>query len=112
MPFVLALGGVSGSGKTTLIRELLRMFPGQFHLHLSYTTRPPREGEEEGVDYYFRTERDFLQAGQDPRFGEFVQARNAWYWIDKYDLFNSLINGGDAIHLFITTQAEEFLAKR
>jgi guanylate kinase len=42
----------SGTGKTTLIRRLLSDLPG-IEFSVSYTTREPREGEREGVDYHF-----------------------------------------------------------
>ena len=58
--------GPSGVGKGTLIRELLRKVPG-LELSISATTRLPRPGERDGVDYHFLTEQEFdrrLQAGQ------------------------------------------------
>jgi guanylate kinase len=42
----------SGAGKTSLVTELLKREPN-VRLSMSYTTRAPREGEVEGVDYYF-----------------------------------------------------------
>ncbi len=42
----------SGTGKTTLIKRLLKETPG-IHFSVSHTTRSPREGEVEGVDYHF-----------------------------------------------------------
>jgi guanylate kinase len=58
--------GPSGVGKGTLIRELLRQVPG-LELSISATTRLPRPGERDGVDYHFLTEQEFdrrLGAGQ------------------------------------------------
>lgn len=48
--------GPSGSGKTTLARELEKLGA---NVLVSHTTRPPREGEEDGKDYYFVTESEF-----------------------------------------------------
>jgi guanylate kinase len=42
----------SGAGKTTLVDALLEREPG-IQLSISYTTRPPRDGETDGVDYHF-----------------------------------------------------------
>jgi len=42
----------SGAGKTTLVDALLEREPG-IQLSISYTTRPPRDGERDGVDYHF-----------------------------------------------------------
>src|SRR4029453_67189 len=45
----------SGGGKTSLVRELLIREPG-IRLSVSYTTRPPRPGESDAVDYHFAEE--------------------------------------------------------
>jgi guanylate kinase len=50
--------GPSGVGKGTLIKELLRRVPG-LELSVSATTRAPRGGERDGVDYHFLEEEDF-----------------------------------------------------
>jgi len=50
----------SGAGKTSLVRALLRADP-QLGLSVSYTTRPPRPGEEDGRDYRFVTRATFEQ---------------------------------------------------
>ena len=41
----------SGAGKTSLIKALVELCP-QFKISTSHTTRKPRQGEKEGVDYY------------------------------------------------------------
>lgn len=51
--------GPSASGKTTLQEELETR---GFERIISYTTRPPREGEQDGVDYHFITDREFTDA--------------------------------------------------
>jgi guanylate kinase len=58
------LSGPSGVGKRTVITALRRMFP-DIWVSVSCTTRPPRPGETEGVDYYF-VDRD--------RFAKMVEA--------------------------------------
>lgn len=55
-PFVVTLTGPSASGKSVLERALERR---GFSRVVSTTTRPPRTGERDGVDYYFRTHRQF-----------------------------------------------------
>ncbi len=52
------LSGFAGSGKGTIIRELLQKYDN-YALSVSATTRAPREGEEEGVHYFFKTEDEF-----------------------------------------------------
>jgi len=51
-PLLLILSAPSGTGKTTLARRLVAAHPGAA-FSVSYTTRPPRAGEKDGVDYHF-----------------------------------------------------------
>lgn len=71
-PFV-ALSGIAGGGRNTVIRGLVEKY--NFIFAISDTTRPPklRDGrmEENGVDYYFRSEEDILH---DIREGNYVEA--------------------------------------
>jgi guanylate kinase len=63
---LLILSGPSGSGKSTVIRHLLAAADLPLRLSVSATTRPPRPGEQDGVDYYFRSRERFedeLRAG-------------------------------------------------
>ena len=61
--------GPSGVGKGTLIRGLLERVPG-LELSVSATTRSPRPGERDGVDYHFLTSEDFERR---VRAGDFVE---------------------------------------
>ena len=51
--------GPSGVGKSSLIAKLLEDYPGRCAFVVSDTTRPPRPGETDGVDYFFRSEAEF-----------------------------------------------------
>jgi guanylate kinase len=55
---VFVITGPSGVGKGTLIRGLMERVP-QLELSVSATTRAPREGEHDGVDYHFLTREEF-----------------------------------------------------
>ena len=57
---LIVLSGPSGVGKGTLLKELLLRHP-ELYLSISATSRSPREGEVEGVDYYFYS-RDRFEA--------------------------------------------------
>lgn len=56
---IIVLSGFSGAGKGTIMKHLLQTYPGEFHLSISATTRPPRQGEEDGREYFFRTREEF-----------------------------------------------------
>jgi guanylate kinase len=69
-PFLLVLSAPSGGGKSSIARHLLQ---GRDDLgySVSATTRPMREGEREGVDYYFLTRVEFLRRRE---AGEFLES--------------------------------------
>lgn len=69
MARVFVITGPSGVGKGTLIRNLLARVP-ELELSVSATTRQPRPGEENGVDYHFLTEEAFDRRIAE---GEFVE---------------------------------------
>lgn len=54
---IVTLTGPSASGKTTLLKELLKRYP--FEEIISTTTRKPREGEMNGISYYFVSDEEF-----------------------------------------------------
>jgi guanylate kinase len=66
---VFVVTGPSGVGKGTLIRTLLERLP-ELELSVSATTRPPRPGECDGIDYHFLSDSDFDRR---VRAGEFVE---------------------------------------
>jgi guanylate kinase len=72
MPTVLVVTGPSGAGKGTLIRELVQRVPG-IEVTVSATTRERRRGEEDGREYWFLTDEDFLARVTDGEFLEHVE---------------------------------------
>lgn len=75
---VIALFGESGAGKDRIFTELLLDQP-LAHAIVSYTTRPPREYELNGIDYYFITEDEFLEKIDKGEFVEYT-CFNGWYY--------------------------------
>jgi guanylate kinase len=73
----------SGTGKTSILREVLKTCPNML-FSVSYTTRPPRQGEEDGKDYYFVSEESFRDRIS---LGEFAE------WEENYGcLYGTLAN--------------------
>lgn len=68
----------SGAGKTTLVEMLVREFT-QLLFSISHTTRPPREGETDGVEYFFTTPEKFQAMREENKFLEWAQVHNHLY---------------------------------
>jgi len=83
MAQVFVITGPSGVGKGTLIRLLRERLPG-LELSVSATTRPPRPGERDGVDYHFLSEAEFQRRAD---AGEFVE--HATYSGHRYGTLRS-----------------------
>lgn len=69
---VIIFSAPSGSGKTTIVRQLLERYP-QMEFSISATSRAPRGSERDGVDYYFFTQEDFMNAVSQNRFVEWEE---------------------------------------
>jgi guanylate kinase len=80
---VFVITGPSGVGKGTLIRALLHRIPN-LELSVSATTRPPRSGEQTGVDYHFLTPEQFEER---VRAGDFLE--HATYSGNRYGTLRS-----------------------
>lgn len=74
---LIVLSGPSGVGKGTIVNELMRR--GGYSLSVSCTTRPAREGEEEGVSYFFITEEEFLKRIKENGFLEYSRHFSRYY---------------------------------
>ena len=68
----------SGVGKTSLVGALLAGDP-HVKLSISFTTRAPRPGEVDGVDYHFVTEAQFMQMLEAGEFLESAEVHGARY---------------------------------
>lgn len=77
---IVVLSGPSGSGKSTIVRELLKQSPVKLTLSVSATTRPPRQGEVNGREYYFLSPDEFRQRRERGDFLEFAEVHSTGNW--------------------------------
>jgi guanylate kinase len=78
---LIVLSGPSGVGKSTVLKRLLARHPNRLRLSISATTRRPRPGETDGLDYYFLSEADFARRREADEFLECCEVfgRGHWY---------------------------------
>ncbi|MDR4505799.1 MAG: guanylate kinase [Candidatus Scalindua sp.] len=74
---LIILSGPSGSGKTTLCKQLMRDL--RVKRSVSVTTREPREGEQDGVDYHFITKRIFENLIKEDKLLEYAEYCGSYY---------------------------------
>ncbi|SGZ56095.1 CIC11C00000001338 [Sungouiella intermedia] len=79
MPRPIVISGPSGTGKSTLLKKLLAEFPDKFGFSVSNTTRNPRDGEKNGVDYHFTKVEDFKKMIEQKQFIEWAQFSGNYY---------------------------------
>lgn len=74
------ISGPAGAGKSTVVRELLATCPLPLVLSISATTRPPREGERDGVNYFFISHDEFARRRADGEFLECMEVFGLGHW--------------------------------
>lgn len=91
---VIALCGKAGSGKDTILHALVNKFPDRYNEIMSCTTRPPREGEQEGVNYYFLTVDQFTEKVLNGDMLEATEFNNWHYGTALSSLSTDKVNVG------------------
>jgi len=86
----------SGTGKTTLIERLVRTVPG-LRMSRSYTSRPVREGEQDGVDYQFISRAAFEERIARGAFLEWADVFGNYYGTSRDDTERVLAGGEDLV---------------
>ena len=85
---IIALIGEAGSGKDRILKEVLAAAPTAFNEIISCTTRPPREGEVDGVNYYFIDAEEFAYKVLNYEMIE-ATSFNDWFYGTSYDTLRS-----------------------
>ena len=91
------VSGFSGSGKGTIMKELMKKYADSYALSISATTRNPRPGETDGVEYFFRTKEQFEQMIKDDALIEYAQFVGNYYGTPKAYVEEQLEAGKDVI---------------
>lgn len=86
----------SGAGKTTLSRRLLDS-DDNIDISVSYTTRPPRPGEQDGVDYSFVGENTFIRMKNDGEFLESAEVFGNYYGTPRAPVMSAIEEGRDIL---------------
>jgi guanylate kinase len=86
----------SGTGKTTLVERLVQVVP-RLHMSRSYTSRPARVGEQNGVDYNFITRERFLAMTAEGAFLEWADVFGNFYGTGAADIEAVLARGDDVV---------------
>jgi guanylate kinase len=129
-PLVVVISGPSGVGKDATLKKMKEMgYP--FHFVVTATTRPKREDEIDGVDYYFVGMGDFAQLIEKGELLEYAVVYGQYKGIPKQQVRDALASGRDvvlridvqgaatikrlisgAVFIFLSAESEEALIKR
>lgn len=93
---LVVISGFSGAGKGTLIKAMLERHHN-YALSISATTRKPREGEEDGREYFFVTRERFEQMIEEGQLIEYAQYVNNYYGTPRQYVFQQMADGKDVI---------------
>ena len=99
---VFIISAPSGSGKSTLVHRLLQTVPG-LTFSISYTTRPPRPSETNGVDYVFISRAEFEARLARNEFLEYAEVFGNYYGTNR-DSFENAVHEGKDLLLDIDVQ--------
>ena len=92
-PKLIVFSAPSGAGKSTLIKNIIEKSTGDIELSISATTRPPRDGEEHGRDYFFISDEEFNELRRSDSFIEHANVHGYQYGTLKSFVDEKIQNG-------------------
>lgn len=106
---IFIISAPSGAGKSTICKELVKQLPDLI-LSVSYTTRPKRRGEVDGMDYFFISEEEFQKKLKDNFFIEWAEVYGNKYGTSK-EFITKVISEGKDILLEIDVHGAKNIKK-
>lgn len=94
---LIIVSGFSGAGKGTIMKLLLEKYPDTYALSISATTRPPRDGELHGREYFFVSQEEFKSMIAEGALIEYAQYVGHYYGTPKGYVTQQLGQGKDVI---------------
>ncbi len=107
---ILILSGPSGCGKSTLLKEVYKDID-DYYFSISTTTRAPRVGETNGVDYFFVTKEEFEVDIENGNFLEYAKVHDNYYGTSLKPI-NSALNEGKLVIFDIDVQGHEIVRSK
>jgi guanylate kinase len=93
---IFVLSAPSGAGKSTVLKSVLRHVAG-LSFSISHTTRTPRKGETDGIEYHFVSHQTFLQMIENGDFLEYAEVHGNYYGTSRTAVIDQVGSGVDVI---------------
>ena len=107
---ILLLSGPSGCGKSSLLKKLYTVIDN-YYFSISTTTRLPRVGEQDGVDYQFVTKEEFQKGIKEGNFLEWAEVHGNYYGT-SFKSINDALEKGKLVIFDIDVQGFEQVIKK
>ena len=107
---LIVISGPSGAGKGTICANIRKEMPNLVY-SVSMTTRAPRVGEKEGINYFFRSKEEFESLLSEDAFLEYAKVYDNYYGTPKQHVMN-LLDEGKSVLLEIDIQGARSVKQR
>ncbi|MCG3686518.1 guanylate kinase [Aliarcobacter butzleri] len=107
---ILIISGPSGCGKSTLLKEVYKNI-SDYYFSISTTTREPRVGEVNGVDYFFVSKEEFEEDIKNGNFLEYAKVHDNYYGTSLKPIIQAL-NEGKLVIFDIDVQGHHLVRKK